>query len=108
MTAIETTARVGPDGVLTLALGPDAAGRDYSVTLTPTTPRLTPIQWRARMESAIAEWAVHRNGPMPRFPLPDYFGEAEKMELIRGQVGGWVGEFERPPQDIPDEKGCFD
>lgn len=49
MSPIVTTATVGPDGTLTLALPPEAAGRPVRVTVEPDGPRrpTTQAEWEA-------------------------------------------------------------
>lgn len=110
MTTMETTTRVGPDGVLTLMLplGADAAGQDVSVLVSPVKSPITVEEWQAKLKIAIEEWIKNPVGPLPRVNLPDHFGEIEKKAISASSVGGWQGEFERPPQDLPLERGCFD
>jgi hypothetical protein len=74
MTRIVVTSKVGPDGVLHLALPlePAAAGQDVRVTVEPVvSPVPTPEEWR---------------------------------RAVLATAGQWQGDFERPPQGEYEER----
>ena len=58
MTRIVLTSKVGPDGMLHLALPPDAADQEVRVTIEPIGPKkvMTQEEWRAFVLSTAGTW----------------------------------------------------
>lgn len=77
MTPIVLISKVGPDGVLHLALPLAAADRDVRVTVEPITPKkqMTPDEWRAFILSTAGSI------PDPTFERPPQ-GELEDREPL--------------------------
>lgn len=76
MTRIVLTAKVGPDGVLHLALPADAAGQDVQVTVEPAALKkpITQGEWRSWVASMAGTW----QGDFERPPQ----GELEEREPL--------------------------
>jgi hypothetical protein len=68
MSPIVTTATVGPDGTLTLALPPEAAGQTVRVTVNPAPKPMTQEEWSAWVLSTAGTW----QGEFERPPQDEY------------------------------------
>lgn len=77
MSTIKLRSRVGPDGVLRLAVpvGQSEADREVELTIEPVTPK--------------AET------------------DADYKEFLRRTAGAWQGDFERPPQGEYEARNSF-
>lgn len=77
MSPIVTTATVGPDGALTLALPPEAAGRPVRVTVEP---------YGLKQPTTQAEWQAFVRATAGSIPDPTFVrhpeGEAEERDPL--------------------------
>lgn len=67
MTRMVMTAKVGPDGVLHLALPATAADQEVQVTVEPVSPKkaMTQEEWRAAIMATAGRWQGDFERPEP-------------------------------------------
>jgi hypothetical protein len=75
MTTIRTSARVGPDGRITIPVGTDEVGREVIVTVTPVPEPTSQAEWEAFVDRTAGSI------PDPAFVRPDQ-GSFEKREEL--------------------------